>query len=278
MTGTHMEILFAFTILFYMLSSAGYFSYLILQKVYLQKIGLILMIVGFGCHTVTIAYDFMSLGSVPVNNLYETLSIAGWALTCVFFIFQYRYKLNVLGVYAAPLVTMVLLLAYQLPKPIFADQNLFKSIWLVSHIVTIFLGDASLALACGVGILYLLQEKAIKSKSRGFFFRRLPSLDLLDTTGHAAIVFGFTMLTIGLITGMVYAKSVWSHFWSWDPKEVWSAITWVYYAILLHERLATGFRGRKAAIMAIVGFAVLIFTFFGVNFLMGGHHGRFTQI
>ena len=134
-----------------------------------------------------------------------------------------------------------------------------------------------MALACGVGILYLLQERAIKTKSRGFFFKRLPSLELLDTTGYAAIVFGFTMLTVGLITGVVYAKSVWSRFWSWDPKEVWAAVAWIYYAIFLHERLVIGFRGRKAAIMAIIGFGILIFTFIGVNFLMEGHHGRFTR-
>jgi ABC-type transport system involved in cytochrome c biogenesis permease subunit len=85
------------------------------------------------------------------------------------------------------------------------------------------------------------------------------------------------MLTIGLITGLVYAKSVWGRFWSWDPKEIWSGITWLIYAALLHERLAVGWRGRKAAIMAIIGFAVLLFTFFGVNFLLKGHHGVFTK-
>jgi cytochrome c-type biogenesis protein CcsB len=132
-------------------------------------------------------------------------------------------------------------------------------------------------LACGVGILYLLQERAIKIKNPGFFFKRLPSLERLDTTGYACIVVGFSLLTIGLITGSVYAKAVWGRFWSWDPKEVWSAITWLFYAALLHERLAVGWRGRRAAIMAIIGFLVLLFTFFGVNFLLTGHHGQFTQ-
>ncbi|HSO17956.1 MAG TPA: cytochrome c biogenesis protein CcsA, partial [Desulfosarcina sp.] len=87
---------------------------------------------------------------------------------------------------------------------------------------------------------------------------------------------GFTMVTIGLITGVVYAKAVWGRFWSWDPKEVWSAITWLFYAALLHERLTVGWRGRRAAFMAIIGFGVLLFTFFGVNFLLQGHHGTFT--
>ncbi len=275
---SHMQILFATTIFFYLLSSVSYVSFLISQKAKLQKIGLILIMIGFACHSVTIGYDFISMGHIPANNLYETLSIAAWALACVFLMFQYHFKLNILGVYAAPLISLILLWAYQLPKLPMADQRLFKSVWLISHVIIIFLGNAAFALACGVGVLYLLQERAIKTKSRGFFFRRLPSLELLDSTGYAAIVFGFTMMTIGLITGMVYAKSVWNHFWSWDPKEVWSAITWGFYAVLLHGRLTVGWRGRKAATMAIYGFAVLIFTFLGVNFLMDGHHGRFTQM
>ena len=85
------------------------------------------------------------------------------------------------------------------------------------------------------------------------------------------------MLTMGLVTGIVYAKSVWGHFWSWDPKEVWSGVTWLIYAALLHGRISVGWRGQKAAIMSIIGFAALVFTFLGVNFLLTGHHGEFTR-
>jgi ABC-type transport system involved in cytochrome c biogenesis permease subunit len=85
------------------------------------------------------------------------------------------------------------------------------------------------------------------------------------------------MLTLGLVSGFVYAKSVWGNFWSWDPKEVWAGITWLLYAALLHQRLTVGWRGRRAAIMAIIGFAAVLFTFLGVNFLLEGHHGKFTR-
>jgi cytochrome c-type biogenesis protein CcsB len=128
-----------------------------------------------------------------------------------------------------------------------------------------------------LGVLYLLQEHEIKAKKHRFFFKRLPSLELLDNTGYMCIVIGFTMLTLGLVTGFVYAKEVWGHFWRWDPKEVWSGITWLFYAALLHERLAVGWRGRRSAIMAIIGFAVLLFTFLGVNLLLKGHHVEFTR-
>ena len=85
------------------------------------------------------------------------------------------------------------------------------------------------------------------------------------------------MLTIGLIVGLVYAKSVWGRFWSWDVKEVWSGISWLVYAALLHQRLAFGWRGRRTAIMAIIGFGILLFTFLGVNFLLQSHHSGFTR-
>ena len=180
--------------------------------------------------------------------------MVAWALVGAFLLLHIKFRLKILGIYAAPLATFILLAATQFPRQPMQPQNVLKGFWLVIHIVTIFLGDAAFALAAGVGALYLLQERGIKNKTRGFFFKRLPSLDLLDTTGYACIVTGFTMLTIGLVSGMVYAKSIWGHFWKWDPKEVWSAITWIFYAILLHERLAVGWRGRRAAIMALLGF------------------------
>lgn len=273
-----MEPIFLVVIICYMLSTIGYLSYLFLQKDYLQKTGFYLLAAGFLCHTAEIGYQFIQSGHFPVNNLHETLSLAGWTMAGVFLLFQDRFGLKILGVYAAPLITFAMVIAARLPDVPKETGNLLKSMWLVTHVVAIFIGEAALALACGAGIMYLIQEHAIKSKHRGFFFRRLPSLELLDSTGYACIVTGFTMLTFGLITGLIYAKSVWGRFWSWDPKEVWSGITWLLYAALLHQRLTIGWRGRRAAVMAIIGFAVILFTFLGVNFFLKGHHGEFTRM
>jgi len=272
-----MEILIILTILFYMLSTAAYFAYLFLQKNYLQQTGYFILMAGFICQTATIIYGFAKTGHVPAGNLHETLSLAGWAIAGVFLIIQFKFNLKILGIFAAPLVTLIMIVVSQLPNEPAQITNIFKNFWLISHVVAIFIGEASFALAGGLGLLYLIQENTIKTKKRRFFFKRLPSLDLLDTVGYACIVVGFTLLTLGLITGFVYAKSIWGKFWSWDPKEVWSGITWIFYAILLHERLTVGWRGRKSAIMAIIGFAVLLFTFLGVNLLLEGHHGEFTK-
>jgi cytochrome c-type biogenesis protein CcsB len=271
------EIFILITIGFYILATAGYVAYLFLQKNSFQQTGYCLLGVGFVFHTIAIVYGFVQSGHLPVTNLFETLSVAGWAIAGVFLIFQYKFKLKVLGIYAAPLITLIMVIAFWLPRQPSQAKNIYNSLWLIVHVIAIFIGEASFALACGVGLLYLVQENAIKTKHHGFFYRRLPSLELLDTTGYGCIMAGFFMLSLGLIFGFVYAKSVWGKFWSWDPKEVWSGITWLLYAALLHQRFTAGWRGRKAAIMAIIGFTAVLFTFLGVNFLLKGHHGDFTR-
>jgi cytochrome c-type biogenesis protein CcsB len=272
-----MEILIILTILFYMFSSGAYGAYLFLQKNFLQRSGYFILAAGFLWHTASLIYSIAGTGHLPIGNLHQTLSLAGWAIAGLFLIIQFKFNLKILGIFAAPVVTLVMIIVSLLPNAPAEASGLFKNFWLISHVVAIFIGEAGFALACGLGVLYLIQENAIKTKRRRFFFKRLPSLDLLDATGYACIVVGFTLLTLGLITGFVYAKSVWGRFWSWDPKEVWSGITWLFYAALLHERITVGWRGRRSAIMAIIGFGVLLFTFLGVNFLLEGHHGEFTK-
>ena len=272
-----MEAAIIFSILLYLTSAAGYLAYFFIQKDQLQRAGFIALLGGFICHTASIIFNAVHLGHIPATNMRETLSLAGWAIAGVFILLNYRYHLKILGVYAAPFVPLIMVIVSRLPDEPAKTTALFKSFWLVAHVTVIFLGEAAFALACGVGILYLIQENSIKTKKKRFFFKRLPSLGLLDSTGYGCIVVGFTMLTVGLITGLVYAKSVWGRFWSWDPKEVWSGIAWLFYAALLHERLTVGWRGRRSAIMAIVGFVVLVFTFLGVNLFMEGHHKEFTK-
>jgi cytochrome c-type biogenesis protein CcsB len=272
-----MEILLILTILFYLLSTAAYGAYLFLQKNYLQLSGYFILLTGFLFHTTMLIYGISQTGHVPAGNWHTTLSLAGWAVAGVFLMIQFKFNLKILGIFSAPFVSLVMIVVSQLPDKSAEATNIFKNFWLVSHVIVVFIGEAGFALACGLGLLYLIQENAIKTKKHRFFFKRLPSLELLDATGYACIVVGFSMLTLGLITGFVYAKSVWGHFWSWDPKEVWSGITWLFYAILLHERLTVGWRGRRSAIMAIIGFGVILFTFIGVNLFMEGHHGEFTR-
>ena len=261
----------------YILSAIGYVTYLVRQDEFWNQAGFYLLIAGCSLHTFSIGYGTVQTGHLPVHNLRETLSMVAWAMAILFIVFQALYHLKILGAFASPLSAVVMLISAQLPTNPVDAPAAFNSIWLFFHIITVFLGDAAFALAFGVGIFYLVQEQAIKTKTHGFFYRRLPSLEFIDTTGYACIVIGFTLLTLGLITGFAYAKAAWGRFWSGDPKEIWSGIAWLLYAALLHGRISLGWRGRKAAIMAIIGFAVLMFTFFGVNFFLKGHHGDFTR-
>ncbi|MFZ5562431.1 MAG: c-type cytochrome biogenesis protein CcsB [Thermodesulfobacteriota bacterium] len=267
---------------FYILSTAAYFVFLFSQKDNLYRWGYGLLAAGFAGHTALLSLQIAALGHLPAFNLSQTLSLTAWSVAGLFILLQWRLSLNFFGIYVSPLVLSLLLTAVLLPEraaePIADIRTWANSAWLVVHIVTVFAGDAAFALACGAGIFYLIQERAIKQKKRGFFYRRLPSLERLDSAGYACLVVGFSLLTIGLITGIVYAGMVWGKFWRWDPKEVWSGITWLVYAALLHERLVVGWRGRRAAIMAILGFFVVLFTFLGVNFLLEGHHGIFTKV
>ena len=272
-----MDIIHFIAIFCYMLSTAGYVAYLFFQKGYWQKTGFVLLAVGFGWHSLLLLVNYVQTGLFPGQNLHQTLILAGWAFSCVFLILQYKFNLKILGVYAAPFVAVIMISAAGVPTAEISSHPFFKSFWIFFHVMTTFIGNAAFALACGIGCLYLLQERAIKTKNTGFFFKRLPSLDLLDNTGHACIITGFTALTIGLVAGILYAKVAWGRFWSWDPKEVWSGIVWLFYAALLHERLTAGWPGRKAAIMSIIGFLVIMFTFLGVNLILEGHHGEFTR-
>ncbi len=266
-----------FTILLYFLSSVLYAVYFFFQKKAVQRAGYAVLLTGFLLHSVLIGAALVTAQAFPARNLSETLSISAWAVAGVFLLLRYKFDLRVLGIYAAPLAAVTMLVSALLPNQPREAVTLFKSLWLTIHVIIIFLGEAAFALACGIGIFYLIQEHAIKSKRHGFFYKRLPSLDLLDSTGYACIVVGFILLTMGLIVGFVYAESVWGRFWSWDTKEVWSVISWLVYVALLHQRMTVGWRGRRAAIMAIIGFGALLFTFFGVNFLLKGHHGDFTK-
>jgi cytochrome c-type biogenesis protein CcsB len=268
---------FILIILLYLISSMGYLAFLFSQKEQFHRISYGLMLAGFLAHTGLIVYKFFMLQSIPVHNLHQTLSFAAWTLAGVYLLLKYKFRLNILGAYAAPLITVIMVATYWIPEVPGEHGALYKNLWLILHVVIIFIGEAALALACGTGILYLIQEHSIKTKTNRFFRKRLPSLEFLDVTGYVFIFTGFTFLTIGLITGFIYAQQVWGRFWSWDPKEIWSGITWLIYAALLHERLVAGWRGRRAAIMAIIGFAAVIFTFLGVNFLLQGHHVAFTK-
>jgi len=147
-----------------------------------------------------------------------------------------------------------------------------QSMWLGIHTVLAVLGATAFSIAFLAGLMYLILERVLKSKNFNIFYHKLPSLDLLDTLNYRAISFGFPLLTLGIITGSIWAEYAWGTYWNWEPKQTWSLIVWLFYAAVLHARVAVGWRGKKAAYMSIIGFVGVVFTFVGVNMLMQGRH------
>lgn len=237
-----------------------------------MRIILVTAVIGFILHTTNIILRYIEGGHIPITNLHEASSFFSWCIVILFFALEYRYKLRLLGSFTMPIVFILMLSSSLLPREIKPLNPLLKSYWLGIHTTLAFIGDAAFAMAFGVGMMYLIQERYLKSKHLNSLFQRLPSLQVLDEINYRLITIGFPLLTLAIITGALWANSAWGTYWRWDPKEVWSIITWIIYALVLHLRLTIGWRGKKAAILSIAGFILVIFTFFGVSLIFKGLH------
>ena len=189
----------------------------------------------------------------------------------IYLIIEWRTRETTVSVFTSPIP--FILMAYASLSPDINDQiqpliPALKSNWLIAHVFTCFLGYAGFAIACALSFMYLLKTKLDHTKGIG---AQIPTYEIIDELTYQMIMFGFLFLSAGIITGSVWANSAWGSYWSWDPKETWSLITWFIYAILLHTRLMRGWQGKRIAYISIIGFAAVLFTYFGVNYLPGLH-------
>lgn len=258
--------------LLYFFSTLAYLSYIIFLKETFSKLGSLIVTIGFGIHTLAIVIRYTEAGYTPVTNLYESLSFFAWMIIIVLLVTKTKYQIKVLGSFLTPIALILMVIAFSLPKEIHSLAPVLRSYWHPFHVIFSFLGNAIFTLTFCSGVMYLLQEHQIKSKKIGALTKRLPPLKVLDDLNYQSLTFGFPFLTIGIITGAIWAEVAWGRYWGWDPKETWSLITWLLYAALLHQRLTVGWRGRKAAMMSIFGFMAVLFTFLGVNLLLPGLH------
>jgi cytochrome c-type biogenesis protein CcsB len=264
--------LFQVTLILYLCGTIAYLIYLIFTHERAAWVGRYLLGLGFVSHCLAFILRYIEAGHAPVVNLHESLSFFAWLIVGFFLLMRSQYKVEILGAFVSPLALLLIIWAAVLPKTIPTLPPALKSWWLPIHVTFAFVGDAIFAVAFCAGVIYLIQERLVKSKHAAGLSQRLPSLAVLDEINYQALTIGFPLLTIGIITGAVWAEYAWGSYWSWDPKETWSLITWLLYAALLHQRLRVGWRGKKAAIMAIVGFGAVLFTFLGVNLLLEGLH------
>jgi len=214
----------------------------------------------------------LGIGHAPLSNLYESLVFFALTIVVVYLVIEKQYQNRLMGAFITPLAFLAM--AYASMSPNISDRiqpliPALKSNWLIAHVMTCFIGYAAFAIAFGISLMYILKQRDTEGKS--FLLARSPETNILDELNHQLIMFGFLFLTIGIITGAVWANSAWGRYWGWDPKETWSLITWFIYASLLHARMMRGWRGRRIAYLSIVGFMAVLFTYFGVNYLPGLH-------
>lgn len=265
-------LLFKATLLIYFVATLLYLIGVITRRESLGQVAKWALASGFAAHCATLAARWLATGLTPAASLYEALSFFAWALVGTYLVFDLRYRIAVLGAFVCPLALVLMIGGTAAPKKVPVANPILDSWWFPVHVTLAFLGYAVFAVAAMAGIMYLLQERRVKNKQFSGLFYRLPSLDTLDSINYKCLSFGFPLMTMGIISGAIWANSAWGGYWRWDPKETGALVVWFLYAALLHGRLTVGWRGRRAAIFAIIGFLCLLATFLGVNLFLGGQH------
>lgn len=264
--------LYGFALILILLATAAFILYLVRQQKSTYHLAYRLLLAGFAFLTLFVGFEYYALGVAPVLTLKSSLSFFAWTILLVYLLFHLKFRLMVLGSFVAPVAACLLILSTTIPAGDVAVKPIFRSVWLPVHIGTAFVGNGFFAVTFVAGIMYLIQESQIKKKRLGSLYSRLPSLETLDSINHFALICGFTFMTAGMITGSIYAQYALGSYWRWDPKEVCSLLAWIFYAVLLHERITVGWRGRRAALLSLLGFLVLVLAFTGANLWLSDYH------
>lgn len=263
---------FLLTFVFYILGASLHLAYIFSRRENLAQAGSTLALFGLVLHTLALILRTVESGHAPFTNMYESLSFLAWSSVLAYLLIERRYRVRRAGAYLLLIVIALMALASSplMPKEVTPLVPALQSYWLWLHVSVTLLGEAFFAVAFVTSILYLRAEAREK---RGQTTGENVSAALLDSISYRAVAVGFPLFTLGgLVFGMVWAYKAWGSYWSWDPKEVWSLITWFVFALYLHTRIVMGWKGRRSAVIAILGFLAALFTYFGVNYLLSGLH------
>jgi cytochrome c-type biogenesis protein CcsB len=261
---------FLIAFILYVLAAAAYFAFQFSRKLSHARAGSFLALAGLAAHTGALILRTVRSGHAPFTNMYESLSFLAWASVLAYLIIDYKFKIPKAGAYFLLIVIALMALASSpaMPKEITPLVPALQSYWLWLHVSVTLLGEAFFAVAFVTSVMYLWAA-AKEKKGR----TTTPSSARLDIISYRSVAVGFPLFTLGaLVLGMVWAYKAWGSYWSWDPKEVWSLITWFVFALYLHTRIVMGWKGRRSALIALIGFLAALFTYFGVNYLLAGLH------
>jgi cytochrome c-type biogenesis protein CcsB len=232
--------------------------------------------IGLMAHASALMIEAARLQRLPVTEVRSALSFYAFLVTLAFFFVYLRYRIVSLGLFMLPLVFLLTLISVLRPQGSF-DSSAFKGGWLLVHISSIILGYTALSLTFVAAVMYLIQERELKSKQPRGFYYRLPALEICDELYYRSLVLGLPCLSLGILTGFVWASRKWQGPWEFDPKVLASLITWLIYLVLFSTRVSGAWRGRRAAYIAIFGFAAILVTFMGIS-LLSGLHGYIPKL
>lgn len=236
------------------------------SKFICRRIGTVFTLIGFSCITLLLVARSLVSHRIPLSNMFEFGLFFLWSAIGVYLYIYYRYQLKSLGIIILPMATLMTLWLQSLEKDIRPLMPALNSNWLYFHVLTAIAAYGCFTVSFATALLYLIKDRLSHSPFN------LPGLDLLDELTYKIICAGMPFLTLCIVTGAFWAENAWGTYWSWDPKETWSLITWLIYTGYLHARLIADWRGKRAACLAVAGFLAVIFTFLGVNLLLPGLH------
>lgn len=248
------------------------------MKPQIKKIARFVTWAAFAVNTVLVIIRAMLVGGVPLNNGFEFGLCFTFALVLTFLIAEIKFDLSAVGVFVLPIAIGLSCWMVNIDMGVYPIMPALRSYWLSFHVSAAVIAYGTFALSFAVSVAYLVRERAEKKGGTSRISEILPSLQVLDEVAYKMVFIGLPFLTIMLITGAVWAEYTWGAFWSWDPKETWALITWLVYALYLHARFMKGSQGRNAAILSIIGFAAIVFTFVGVSYLLPGMHSYLVEV
>jgi cytochrome c-type biogenesis protein CcsB len=230
----------------------------------LAAYGTLLAYLGLAFISASLLFRTISSGRGPFANMYEFSVAFAWGILAMYAYFERRYQQRALGLVALPIALALLLYAMTIPSAIdplvpALQNNLLLSV----HVAVAIVAYGTLSISFAAAVLHLIQGEHGR--------RGLPNHEILDEISYKAVVIGFPFLTLTIVLGAVWADVAWGSYWSWDPKETASLVTWLIYGSYLHARVVRGWRGRRAAWLLFLGFGATLFTYFG-NLYFGGLH------
>jgi len=287
----------------YIAGMLGYFYHLAFRRPVVWRIASLTAYAGLLAHLVSVVTRGIAAGRVPWGNMYEYSSLLSLLVVAAYLIIvEGVYRLRTLGGFALAFAVLTMAIAVEFlyvgPGPLVPALN---SYWIKIHVVAAIAGSSLFALGSIVTILYLVKDRferraatpppimggavgleeapphfeagsdepvGAASERRGL----LPSAAVLDRIAYRTIAFAFPIWTFAIIAGAIWAENAWGRYWGWDPKETWSFITWVIFAGYLHARATSGWKGHRAAVIALVGFVSLLITYYAVNLWIVGLH------